>query len=80
MPLSLLLKAPIRLFPDDIYMQLEICMRMGRIEMKHIEESGTKALSASGYQDRAKQHEKFTTAYFAAGKAVRERLKQLSEI
>jgi hypothetical protein len=66
--------------PDDIYEQLEICMRMGMIEMKHIEESGAKALSPSGYQDGAKQHEKFSTAYFAAGRLVRERLKQLSEI
>jgi hypothetical protein len=66
--------------PDEIYEQLEICMRMGRIEMSHIQESGAKALSPSGYTDGEKQHGKFTAAYFAAGKAVRERLKQLSEI
>lgn len=66
--------------PDDIYEQLEICMRTGTIEMKHIEQSGAKALSPSGYEDGAKQHEKFTTAYFAAAKQVRERLRRLSEI
>jgi hypothetical protein len=66
--------------PDDIYEELEMCMKMGMIEMKHIEESGEKSLSPSGYQDGAKQHEKFTAAYFAAGKLVRERLTRLSEI
>ena len=66
--------------PDDIYTELEICMRMGMIEMKHIEESGDKAFSPSGIEDGAKQHEKFTAAYFAAGKLVRERLKRLAEI
>ncbi len=66
--------------PDNIYEQLEICMRMGMIEMRHIDEAGAKALSPTGYDDGAKQHEKFTSAYFAAAKLVRERLKQLSEI
>jgi hypothetical protein len=66
--------------PDDIYEQLEICMKMGMIEMNHIEESGAKALSPSGYQDGARQHESFTNAYFASGRLVRERLKRLSEI
>jgi len=66
--------------PESIYEQLEICMRMGLIEMKHIEDAGAKALSPSGYDDGLRQHEKFTSAYFAAAKLVRERLKQLSEI
>jgi len=66
--------------PDEIYEQLEICMKTGMIEMKNIERSGAKALSPSGYQDGAKQRDKFTTAYFAAGRLVRERLKRLSEI
>ncbi len=66
--------------PDDIYEQLEICMRMGFIEMRHIEESGSKALSPSGYSDGLKQHEQFSRAYFAAAKRVRQRLQQLSEI
>lgn len=66
--------------PDDIYEQLEICMRTGMIEAKHIEQSGAKALSPSGYQDGTRQHKEFTTAYFAASKLVRERVKRLSEI
>ena len=35
--------------PESIYEQLEICMRMGLIEMRHIEQAGAKALSTSGY-------------------------------
>lgn len=66
--------------PDDIYQQLEICMRAGIIEMRHIEQAGANALSPSGYDDGEKQHQKFTKAYFAAAELVRERLKQLSEI
>jgi hypothetical protein len=66
--------------PDSIYEQLEVCMRMGLIELHHIEEAGAKALSPSGYDDGEKQHEQFTKAYFAAARLVRERLKQLSEI
>jgi hypothetical protein len=66
--------------PDEIYSQLEICMRMGHIEMKHIQEAGAEALSSTGYTDGARQQEKFTAAYFAAAKLVRQRLKQLSEI
>jgi len=66
--------------PDDIYEQLEICMKMGFIEMRHIESSGAKALSPSGYEDGAKQHEKFTNAYFSAARLVRQRLHDLSEI
>jgi len=66
--------------PENIYEQLEICMKMGIIEMKHIEDAGAKALSPHGYSDGLKQHEKFTGAYFAAAKLVRQRLKQLSDI
>ncbi|MGA8539665.1 MAG: hypothetical protein WB566_09200, partial [Terriglobales bacterium] len=29
--------------PDNIYEQLEVCMRMGLIEVRHIEEAGAKA-------------------------------------
>lgn len=66
--------------PDNIYEQLDTCMRMGIIEMRHIEEAGAKALSASGYSDGFRQHDQFTKAYFAAARLVRERLRQLSEI
>jgi hypothetical protein len=66
--------------PDDIYEQLAICMRMGFIEIRHIEESGSNALSPSGYSDGLKQREEFSKAYFAAAKRVRQRLQQLSEI
>jgi len=65
--------------PEDIYAQLEICMKAGFVEMRHIEEAGVDALSPKGYDDGAKQHEKFSTAYFAAAKLVREHFKQLSQ-
>ena len=65
--------------PDQIYAQLEICIRQAQIEIGHIRESPPLALSASGYIDGAKQHEKFTNAYFRASKLMREHLKELSQ-
>lgn len=65
--------------PENIYAELEICMKAGFIEMRHIEQAGAEALSPKGYDDGAKQHEKFTTAYFAAAKLVREHFHQLSQ-
>jgi hypothetical protein len=66
--------------PDNIYEQLEICMRTGMMEMRQIDAAGANALSPSGYEEGAKHHERFTKAYFSAANLVRERLKQLSEI
>jgi len=65
--------------PENIYAQLEICMNAGQVEIRHIEEAGVEALSAKGYADGAKQHKKFTTAYFTAATLVRERFNQLSQ-
>jgi len=65
--------------PEDIYAQLEICMKAGFVEIRHIEQAGVEALSPKGYDDGLKQHEKFTTAYFTAAKLVRERFNQLSQ-
>jgi hypothetical protein len=62
--------------PEDIYTQLEICMRAAILEIRHIEEAGAEALSARGYADGAKQSERFTTAYFAAAKLVRQHFSQ----
>jgi len=66
--------------PDQIYQQLEVCMRMGLLEMRHIESAGVNALTPSGYLDSEKQQDKFTAAYFTAANLVRARLKELSEI
>lgn len=65
--------------PEDIYAQLETCMKASFIEIRHIEEAGVEALSPRGYDDGAKQHEKFSTAYFTAARLVREHFKQLSQ-
>jgi hypothetical protein len=64
--------------PEAIYEQLDICMRAGLIEIRHIEEAGAEALSAKGYADGAKQHEKFTKAYFTAARLGREHFNQLA--
>lgn len=66
--------------PEHIYEQLEICMREALIEIRHIEEAGSDALSPKGYADGEKQHSAFTIAYFEAAKLVREHFRQLSEI
>ena len=55
-------------------------MKMGLLEVRHIESAGVTALSPTGYLDGEKQHEKFTVAYFAAAHLGRARLKELSEI
>ena len=54
-------------------------MKAGFMEMRHIEQAGVEALSPRGYDDGAKQHEKFSSAYFTAAKLVREHFKQLSQ-
>jgi hypothetical protein len=64
--------------PDEIYAQLDICMRAGFTEIQHIRESGAEALSARGYQDGARQHEAFTTAYFAAARLMRDHFREMS--
>ena len=65
---------------EQIYEQLEMCIRAGQIEIQHIQRSGAEALSPEGYDDGEKQQEKFTTAYFAAAKLVRQRFSHLSQI
>jgi len=65
---------------EDIYEQLEACMRASFIETKQIEEAGSEALSPSGYAEGAKQLEKFSTAYFAAARLARERFRHLSVV
>lgn len=64
--------------PETIYPQIEACMKAALIEIRHIEQSGAEALSPEGYSDGAKQHEEFTSAYFAAAKLVREHFSGLS--
>ena len=65
--------------PEHIYTQLEVCMKAAFIEMRHIEQAGSEALSPRGYEDGQRQHEKFTAAYFNAAKLVREHFNQLSQ-
>jgi hypothetical protein len=65
--------------PEDIYAQLEICMKAGFVEIRLIEQAGVEALSPKGYEDGLKQHEKFTAAYFAAARLVRGHFGQLSQ-
>lgn len=66
--------------PEEIYAQLEICMSAAQTEIRHIQESPSQALSPKGYDDGAKQHEKFTIAYFAAATLVRQHFRRLSHI
>jgi hypothetical protein len=66
--------------PEDIYEELDKCLMAAMIEIKHVEEAGEDALSSTGYSDGAKQHDKFTTAYFKAAKLVRERFNRLSVV
>jgi len=65
--------------PESIYSQFELCMNSAMMEIRQIERSGTEALSPQGYTEGAKQHEKFTSAYFAAAKLVREHFTELSQ-
>jgi hypothetical protein len=51
--------------PEDIYAELDMCMNSALIEIKHIHEAGAEALSPSGYSDGARQHERFTAAYYS---------------
>lgn len=64
--------------PEEIYSQFEVCMRAALIEIRQIEHAGVEALSPEGYSEGAKQHEKFTSAYFKAARLVREHFSRLS--
>ncbi len=66
--------------PEEIYEQFEICMKAGMLEIRHIEQDFSKALTFSGYEAGEKQREKFDWAYFAASKLARERFQRLSII
>jgi hypothetical protein len=66
--------------PEDIYSELEKCMKAAMIEIRHVEGAGSEALSPAGYSDGEKQHQIFTNAYFAAARLVRERFKSLSVV
>jgi hypothetical protein len=66
--------------PEDIYEELDKCLMAAMLEIKHVEEAGEDALSHEGYSDGAKQHDRFTTAYFKAAKLVRERFNHLSVV
>jgi hypothetical protein len=66
--------------PEDIYTELDTCMKSALIEIKHIEEAGPDALSSQGYQDGARQHDKFTNAYFKAAKLARERFNHMAVV
>jgi len=63
--------------PESIYAQFEVCMKAALLEIKDIQHSGIEALSSAGYSRGAKQHEKFTAAYFTAAKLVREHFTQM---
>lgn len=66
--------------PEEVYAELQTCTMAAQIEIQHIRESGSAALSPKGYADGAKQHERFTAAYFAASKLVRQRFREMSQV
>ncbi len=66
--------------PEDIYEQFEICSKIAFLEIKHIEEDISKALTPTGYMEGEKQREKFNAAYFTSAKLARERFRQLSVV
>ena len=66
--------------PENIYEQVQSCMKTATIEIMHIETSGASTFTVNWYEDGARQREKFTEAYYAAAKLTRERIRQLSVI
>lgn len=66
--------------PEDICAQFEMCSKAAFLEIKHIEEDISKALTPTGYMEGVKQREKFDAAYFTAAKLARERFRQLSVV
>lgn len=66
--------------PGDIYVQFEQCAKAALLEIRHIEEDITKALTPSGYQQAIRQSEQFERAYFAAAKLAQERFRELAVV
>lgn len=66
--------------PEDIYEEVDRCLMAAMIEIKNVGAAGLDALSPSGYSEGAIQHEKFSSAYFAAARLVRARFNRLSVV
>jgi hypothetical protein len=66
--------------PEDIYEHFESCAKAALLELKHVEEDVSQALTPAGYREGEKQREKFDAAYFAAARLARQRFHQLSVV
>jgi hypothetical protein len=66
--------------PEEIYVQFEICSKTAFLEINHIEDDMTQALTPTGYMEGAKQLQEFNAAYFTAAKLARERFRQISVV
>jgi len=66
--------------PEQIYDQFEKCMKAALLEIAHIEDDVSTALTNSGYVEGAKQRDNFESAYIEAARLARRRFQQLSVI
>jgi hypothetical protein len=78
---ALAVDAVVSVYPfiqEEIYNELEKCLRTALIEMRHVEADPAKAFSPSGCDQGFKAQGKFDTSYYAASKLTRQRFKYLS--
>lgn len=66
--------------PEDIYEQFEKCLKAALLEILHVEDDISSALSPSGCTDGAKNLGNFNSAYFAAAGLARQRFHELSVV
>jgi hypothetical protein len=64
--------------PKDIDQQFQTCMKAALLEIRHIEEDLSKALTPDGYMQGGTQRGIFESAYFEAAKLTRQRFQRLS--
>jgi hypothetical protein len=63
---------------EEIYVQINECMKRAHIEIMHIEIAGDKTFSFEWFQDGTKQREIFDEHYYTAAKLMRQYFKGLA--
>jgi hypothetical protein len=64
--------------PEDIYAEFDTCMKVALLEIRHIQQDPSKALTPSGVNTGYEALQKFDAAYYAAARLARQRFRHLS--
>lgn len=66
--------------PEDIFAEFDTCMRVALLEIRHIQEDPSKALTSTGVDQGYEALLKFDTAYHSAARLARQRFRHLAVV